>query len=104
MRVFISGPYTKGDVAVSVARAMEVAHRLMDAGHIPFTPHLSHFLHLHRARPYEEWIAQDLHWLPLCEAIVRLDGESAGAEREVEEAIRLGIPIMTLETLCGKKA
>jgi Domain of unknown function (DUF4406) len=92
-RIYVAGPYTKGDVAVNVARAIEVGHRLMDLGFAPFVPHLSHFQHLQHPRPYEDWMALDLVWLRECDALLRIPGESAGADREVRGANELLIPV-----------
>ena len=91
MKVYIAGPYTKGDVVVNVRNAMEAAMAVLDAGHSPFVPHLCHFLHMHSPRPYETWIKYDLVFLPACEALIRLPGESAGADDEVIEARKLGL-------------
>lgn len=93
MNVYIAGPYTKGDVAVNVRNAMEATHQLMDAGHAPFCPHLTHYLHIHRPRPVEDWYKLDLAYLPACDALIRLPGESRGADNEVAAARDLGIPI-----------
>ena len=97
MRIYVAGPYSKGDVAVNVRTAIEAANRLADAGHVPFLPHLAHFWHLVCPRPYEEWMELDAAWIPFCEAIVRLPGISSGADQEVQLAIRLGLPVLTLE-------
>lgn len=35
-RVYVAGPYTKGDVAVNVRNAYEAANRLADLGFAPF--------------------------------------------------------------------
>jgi hypothetical protein len=35
----------------------------------------------------------DLIWLPACDAVLRLPGESNGADIEVKEAQRLGLPV-----------
>ena len=93
MRVYIAGPYTKGDVARNVAKAMEAANELMDAGHAPYIPHLTHFMHIHLPRPYEDWLKLDLTYLTICEAIIRLVGESSGADREVSLARSLRLPV-----------
>lgn len=97
MYIYIAGPYTQGDVAVNVKTAMDAADALIAVGHAVFCPHLSHFLHLNQPRPYEVWLRHDLAWLPACHWLVRLPGESPGAEREVAEARRLGIRVLTLE-------
>jgi len=90
-RVYVAGPYSNGDVAVNVRNAYEAASQLADAGFAPFVPHHTHFWHLLFPRPYEEWLKLDLAFLPCCDAVLRLPGESLGADGEVREATRLGI-------------
>ena len=98
-RVYVSGPYTKGDVAQNVRIATEVADRLIKAGHFPYLPHLTHFWHLLFPGPYEQWMALDLEWLKVSEYIVRIPGESKGADIEIEKAAEWGIPLMSLDEL-----
>ena len=93
MRVYIAGPYTKGDVALNVRRAIEAGDAVYKAGHLPFIPHLTHFWHMVCPAPYEQWIAIDLAWLPTCHALIRLPGESSGADGEVAAAQKLGMPV-----------
>jgi hypothetical protein len=45
-RIYVAGPYTKGDVAVNVRNAFEAANRLADVGFAPFVPHATHFWHM----------------------------------------------------------
>ena len=92
-RVFIAGPYSSGDVEANVAAALDAAAALIDLGLAPFCPHLFHFLHARHPYPYEVWMMQDAQWLPLCEAVLRLPGESPGADIEVAHARELGIPV-----------
>jgi hypothetical protein len=92
-RVYVAGPYTQGDTAVNVANAMSTATLLLDAGYAPFVPHLTHFWHLLTPRAYEDWMTLDFRWLERCDALLRLDGASAGADREVLHAEHLGLPI-----------
>ena len=93
MLVYVAGPYTLGDVAVNVRAAIDAGNRIMDAGHIPFVPHLTHFWHIVHPRPYEDWLAYDNHFVPLCQALVRLPGDSKGADAEVALARGLLIPV-----------
>lgn len=93
-RIYIAGPYTGGDVARNVANAMDAAHALLDMGLKPYVPHLSHYLHVHQAREYEEWMALDLAWLDVCDALLRLPGVSPGADREVARMEELGRPVL----------
>jgi hypothetical protein len=92
-RVYIAGPYSQGDVAINVRNAYLAAHTLADAGFAPFVPHHTHFWHLLFPRPYEDWIRLDLAFLPCCDALLRLQGASAGADMEVARAQALGIPV-----------
>lgn len=91
--IFVSSPYTLGDVSENVQRQVEMAHRLMDYGFAPIAPLLSHYLELWRSRPWEEWMEVDLELVSRCDALLRLEGESRGADMEVAEARRLGIPV-----------
>ncbi len=93
LRVYVAGPYTKGDVAINVRNAISTAEAIMQARHFPFIPHLTHFWHMLFAGPYYQWMALDMEWLEQCEALVRIPGESAGADKEVQHAKKMGIPI-----------
>jgi hypothetical protein len=80
---------------VNTYRAIQAADELAEMGFVPFVPHLAHLWHTVSPHPYEFWLAYDLHWLRLCHAVLRLPGESDGADREVAEAVRLGIRVFT---------
>jgi hypothetical protein len=92
-KIFISGPYTKGDTALNVKKAMDVSNTLMEKGFAPYCPHLTHFLHMNHWQPYEKWLELDCIYLVLCDAVLRLPGESNGADKEVALAIEKNIPI-----------
>ena len=92
-RVYVAGPYTRPDPCVNTKRAVDAGQELLDAGLVPFVPHLTHFWHTMRPNDYKVWLAYDLHWLRQCEVLLRLSGESSGANKEVTEAERLGIPV-----------
>ncbi len=85
-KVYIASPYTKGDVAVNVKRQLDCYDELLDLGFIPFAPLYSHFQHMAHPRPYEQWMEIDFVWLEVCDCLLRLDGESSGADREVKFA------------------
>ena len=93
MRVYIAGPYTKGDRSENVRNAMKAMDQLIEAGHEPFCPLLTHFQDLAFPRPWEDWMRIDLAWLPFAEAVVRLPGPSDGSDIETHEASKLGIAI-----------
>lgn len=93
IRVYIASPYTKGDVAVNVKTQMDIANELIELGYAPFVPLYSHFQHMAHPRPYEDWIALDLEWLKTCHALIRLPGESLGADNEVKFAEELCLDV-----------
>lgn len=94
-KIYIASPYTIGDVAVNVKTQMDTADALMSLGFAPFVPLYSHFQHMAHPRPYADWLGLDLEWLPTCDAVLRLPGESKGADTEVALARELGIPVYT---------
>lgn len=91
--VYVAGPYTKGDVAMNVRTAICVGDMLRGAGYVPFIPHLTHFWHMVEPHPIEFWYAYDMEWLERCDCVVRLAGESSGADKEVARAKELDIPV-----------
>jgi len=91
--VYIAAPYTKGDVAQNINRVIKVADELVTKGYIPYLPHLTHFWHLVSPKPYGFWIEYDTRFLLKCDCVLRLEGESWGADKEVTIARKLGIPV-----------
>jgi len=93
-RVYIAGPYSKGDQAQNVRRVLDFAEVVANCGMIPFVPHLSHFWHLVHPHDIDFWYAYDLEWLKQCDILVRLSGESRGADEEVMWAREWDIPVI----------
>lgn len=92
--VYISGPYSHGDVQGNVMRASMAWHAVMDLGHHVYVPHLSHFLHMIRPRHYGEWMRMDLAMVEKCDVVWRIPGFSPGGDQEVAHAQSLGIPVL----------
>jgi len=93
LRVYIASPYSKPDPCINTREAIDAANHLLGGGLIPFVPHLAHFWHTVTPKPYEEWLAYDDAWIDVCDAMLRLPGESSGADRETAKAKALGIPV-----------
>lgn len=91
--IYIAGPYTNGDVAMNVKRAMDEASYLIKAGYAVIVPHLFHFQHMLHPEPYETWTAIDMELLKHAYAMIRIPGESKGADAEEEFARKDGIPV-----------
>ncbi|MBU4270923.1 MAG: DUF4406 domain-containing protein [Planctomycetes bacterium] len=95
-RIYISGPLTSsGNVRENLERAMGAARALIDAGFAPFTPHLSYHLDPAEELPHATWMKIELPWVSVADAVLRLPGESVGANIEVSHARKLGVPVFT---------
>ncbi len=86
MLIYVSSPYSSGDVVSNVRFACEVGDKILEKGHIPFIPHLTHFWHFLSPKTYEQWMEIDKSILNICDAILRVGGESKGADLEVAQA------------------
>jgi len=93
IHVYIASPYTLGDVGINIKHHMDCASKLIDKGFVPFVPLLYHYLHILHPKSYNEWFQQDLRWLSKCDCLLRLPGESRGADMEVEFAQESGIAV-----------
>lgn len=94
--IYVAGPYTHDDPAVvagHVAVACSAGLSLCRAGLSAFVPHYFHHVQAEAGFSYEEWMAIDLRMLKHCHALLRLPGASPGADREVEAAKVLGLPV-----------
>lgn len=93
IRVYVAGPYTKGDVGENVHLAIQAGNRLAELGFAPYIPHLNHLWHLQIPHSPQFWYDYDLKWLAVCDCMVRLPGESVGTDAEMTFARQHAIPI-----------
>ena len=92
-RVYLASPYTIGNKKKNVKRQLDAANELMDLNYVPYVPLLSHFQHIVHPRPDEDWLHIGKEWVKVCHAVLRLPGESKGADAEVALAHYCGIPV-----------
>ncbi len=94
--VYIAGPYTHPDPVQNTHEVIRVAAELVDKGLVtPFVPHLTLLWHLVDPRPLDFWYEYDVAMLARCDALLRLPGDSTGADREVAFAKERGLPVFT---------
>lgn len=93
IRVYVAGPITKGNVMHNIHAAIKAGDQLMRLGFCPFVPHATCFWDIISPHTYEEWMAYDEEWLKVCDALLRIPGESTGAEKEILVALDLDIPV-----------
>lgn len=94
-RVYVAGPMTgSGNPYANIYRGLDVAVTLLDRGYAPYVPHLTCILEMTQGqRSRETWLGLDKAFLLTCDALVRLDGVSPGADDEVRWATEAGIPV-----------
>lgn len=91
--VYVASPYTNGDKEENVELQIVAAELLRNAGFLPFWPLHSHYWQQLYPHPYEFWMLMDFEWIPKCDILLRLPGESQGADKEVKLAQELDIPV-----------
>lgn len=94
--VYVAGPLnSSGRQAQNTRRAVDMAEALLNAGFVPFVPHLyaAQWAFLHPEKESSEWLKLDFAWLERCQYMVRLYGKSEGSNMEEEHAKACGIPI-----------
>lgn len=108
--IYIAGPISKGDLATNINRATAAFRELAEAGFAPWCPQWSCFSTGALISPlggqvyafataagcdlsHGTWLAIDKEFVRRSDAVLRLSGESAGADEEVQYAQALGIPV-----------
>ncbi len=117
VRCYISGPLGAGDLCHNVNQATDAFVRLAKVGIAPLCPHWSVYCKAARYQSksimpqspvevwcqatvdgcpgmtHEDWLAIDLAWVQVSDCLLRLPGESKGADQEVAHAIVCGLPV-----------
>lgn len=92
-RIYVAGPLANGRRIDNVNAAIDAANELLDLGWKPFVPHLYTYWDDRHGHSYDEWLALDMEYLRVCNAVLRLPGRSKGADAEVTLANQLKIPV-----------
>jgi hypothetical protein len=118
-RVYIAGPISKGDLCHNINQATDAFVELSKAGLAPFCPHWSAYskpaewkmvpnrftrnmrqavvceatIQGNDQMQHADWLGVDLAWVSVSDAVLRLPGESIGADAEVAMAVVEDIPV-----------
>lgn len=108
LKVYIAGPISKGDMLHNLQQADEAFQLLIANGFAPLCPHWSVF-HASARREndkviaeanatsgnisHQQWLEVDLRWVESADIVLRLPGDSAGADQEVKHAQSKNIPV-----------
>jgi hypothetical protein len=94
--VYISGPISNGNRNLSFYQASEAQLRLIQTGdYAVYNPMLSMALFANNEISWEHWLENDEAWIEKSDLVLRLPGESKGADREVRFAVERGLPVVT---------
>ena len=77
----------------NVRKAIAAGDKLLAWGFAPYVPHLNMIWDIIFPHTTGTWYELDNVWLAQCEALIRLPGDSFGADEEVKLARSLGIPV-----------
>lgn len=99
--IYIAGKYrgrTPWEVEQNIRAAEEVAAKVWAAGMVALCPH-ANSRHMDGVASDEHFLAGTLELMRRCDAVVLVPNwrDSAGAQAEVAEADRLGIPVFGRE-------
>ena len=86
MIIFISGPYSS-DPLINTCKAIQAGEEVVKLGHTPYIPHLNLIWDMFNPHPKNFWCKLDLGILYKCDGILRLPGESPGADQEIFHAV-----------------
>jgi hypothetical protein len=93
VRIYVAGPIGEPPRPRDVHRAIKAGLELIAAGHSPHVPHLWAALEAEPQVTRDEWLRVDLDWLEVADAVLRLPGDSPGADLEEARARELGLPV-----------
>lgn len=94
--IYIAGPLNvdSEDEKVNVQNALIAAEVIIQMGAMPYVPHLTLFWDKQFRHPKDYWMRLDNFWLIKCDAVLRLYGDSPGADEEVAAAHVAKIPVL----------
>ena len=89
--IYLACPMTIGGFSYNTRACLEVANRLMAKGYCPIPPVLTYLWNLYSPKTHEDWLQHDFALIAVCDGVLRLKGESVGADREIEYAKGIGV-------------
>ena len=91
--IYLAGPISS-DPLRHTHQAIKLAAELAKMGWLIHVPHVSVLAEMFAPLPYESWMHLDMRGVRRCDALIRLPGESPDADRELELARELGLPVV----------
>ena len=93
-RLYLSGPITHGCRTTNFATGCTAHEELLKRHFAVYNPMLS-MMHPNAWQiSHDTWLQSDLAWVEVADVVLRLPGESEGADRECSYAATLDIPVV----------
>lgn len=96
--VYIACPMTKGGFTNNVRNCLRIAQELKVKGYSPIAPVLTWFWDMLYPEKLQDWLQYDFGLIAVSDCVLRLQGESDGADAELDYAVRNDVPIYL--TMC----
>ena len=80
---YVAGPYIHPDPVENTHLTIQIAETLEANGLTAFVPHLTLLWHLVSPHEPDHWYDYDLAILARCDCLLRIPGQSTGADNEV---------------------
>jgi nucleoside 2-deoxyribosyltransferase len=91
--IYVAGPYTIGQTDINIRNAILAAEKIIQMGACPYVPHQTLVWGMISPHPHDWWLTYDFNWIDKCDAVLRLSGESKGADSETGYAQLHEIPV-----------
>lgn len=92
--IYVAGPYTNPDPVLNTHNAVKTGLWLRDTFDVGvIIPHVTLLAHAIEPRDVDYWYEYDLDQVRWCHGLWRMPGASSGADKEVQFARDLRIPI-----------
>lgn len=95
LRVYLASPMSQGDPLENIHSALRLGRQMIRDGLAPYLPQLDAYMMWWDPADLEMLLDWDFAWIAASEAIFRMPGASAGADREVALAKAAGLPVFT---------
>ncbi len=89
--IYLATPMTKGEWVTNWDKCLIIADRLRIKGYAPYPPVVSWSWQQHTRYTPEEWLQYDFNLILVSDGVLRVNGDSAGADREMDFAVRHNI-------------
>ena len=102
-RVYVSGPIsTSGDWKQNMKVMYRAGMELRRLGYAPFVPAAGPASAIGKGMTHEAWLECDFPYVEVADAVLRLPGDSRGADEECALADEIGVPVFgSIEELCA---